>query len=145
MRLLLAATGPNLRSSRAELKRIARDSLQTGAGAPIHRCFESTTAATHIPDGFSPFSSLVSDSFSRNSRAAQALIYVVTTIGKGIMTTRFTWPSWQPPEEALENIAAAIASHWNAAKAYRERLFWPSAESWLRPAYHFTRGGKLIK
>jgi hypothetical protein len=63
----------------------------------------------------------------------------------GSMTTRLTWPLWRPPDEALESVAAAIAAHWNAAKAYREHLFWPAAESWLRSAYHFTNGGKLIK
>ena len=61
------------------------------------------------------------------------------------MTTRLTWPLWRPPEETLETIAAAIASHWNATKTYRERLFWQGPESWLRSAYHFTNGGKLIK
>jgi hypothetical protein len=63
-------------------------------------------------------------------------------------TTRTSWPVWRPPDETLEtldSIAAAIASHWNAAKAYRERLFWPDAASWLEPVYHFTRGGKLIR
>jgi hypothetical protein len=61
------------------------------------------------------------------------------------MTTRTSWPLWQPPNETLEAIAEVAASHWNSAKAYRERLFWTTAESWLRPAYHFTRGGKLIR
>jgi hypothetical protein len=64
-----------------------------------------------------------------------------------MMTTRMGRPLWRPPNEpdTLESIAAAIASHWNAAKAYHERLFWPEAASWLESAYHFTRGGKLIK
>ena len=74
-----------------------------------------------------------------------------------IMTTRTSWPLWEPPNETLETIAAVITSHWNAAaKAYREKTFWPEATSWLgacltpdrrgeSPAYHFTRGGKLIK
>jgi hypothetical protein len=61
------------------------------------------------------------------------------------MTTRTGWPLWEPPAETLEAIAAVVAAHWNDAKAYRERLFWPTAESWLRPAYHFTRGGRLIR
>jgi hypothetical protein len=66
------------------------------------------------------------------------------------MTTRTTWPLWQPPAETLETIAEVVAAHWNAAKAsYRERLFWPTARSWLRDetdnTYHFTSGGKLIK
>jgi hypothetical protein len=66
------------------------------------------------------------------------------------MTTRTTWPLWQPPGETVETIAEVVAEHWNAAKAsYRERLFWPSATSWLRDraggAYHFAKGGKLIK
>jgi hypothetical protein len=61
------------------------------------------------------------------------------------MTPRTSWPSWPPPNETLESIAAVIASHWNAAKAYREQLFWPDAASWLQSAYHFTRGGKLIR
>src|ERR1700733_3392346 len=48
------------------------------------------------------------------------------------MTTRTTWPLWQPPGETLEAIAEVVAEHWNAAKAsYRERLFWPTATSWL--------------
>jgi len=55
------------------------------------------------------------------------------------MTTRLTWPLWQPPEEALETIAAVIAAHWNAGKAYRERSFWPSAESWFRLPFHQRR------
>jgi hypothetical protein len=66
-------------------------------------------------------------------------------------------PLWEPPKETLETIAAALTSHWNAAaKAYREKLFWPEASSWLGaflsrdgrdewPAYHFTKGGRLIK
>ena len=75
-----------------------------------------------------------------------------------IMTTRTGWPLWDPPNETLEAIAAVIASHWNAAaKAYREKLFWPEAASWLdaclggddhrgeSPAHHFARGGRLIK
>ena len=65
------------------------------------------------------------------------------------MTTRTTWPLWQPPAETLEAIAEVVAEQGNAAKAsYRERLFWPSATSWLRDqagAYHFAKGGKLIK
>jgi hypothetical protein len=65
------------------------------------------------------------------------------------MTTRTTWPLWQPPGETLETIAEIVAEHWNATKAsYRERLFWPNATSWLRDqasAYHFANGGKLIK
>jgi hypothetical protein len=71
--------------------------------------------------------------------------------GKIFVTTRMSWPLWQPPDETLEAIAAVVAEHWNAAKAsYRERLFWPTAtnwlrEAWLRDAYHFTNGGKLIK
>ncbi len=59
-------------------------------------------------------------------------MYEVTAGRDGwIMTTRLSWPLWRPPDEALETIAASIASHWNAAKAYRERLFWQGAESWL--------------
>lgn len=74
-----------------------------------------------------------------------------------IMTTRAGWPLWEPPDETVETIAAVITSHWNAAaKAYREKLFWPDDASWLgawltddrrseRPGYHFAKGGKLIK
>ncbi len=65
-----------------------------------------------------------------------------------MIMTRTSWPVWRPPDEKLEtldSIAAAIASHWNAAKAYHERLFWPDAASWLESAYHFTRGGRLIR
>jgi hypothetical protein len=57
-------------------------------------------------------------------------------------------PLWEPPDETLEAIAAVITSHWNAAaKAYREKLFWPDAASWLgeAPTYHFAKGGKLIR
>ena len=68
------------------------------------------------------------------------------------MTTRASWPLWQPPSETLETIAEVVAARWNAAKAcYRESSFWPSATSWTRwlceqtNAYHFTRGGKLIR
>jgi hypothetical protein len=65
------------------------------------------------------------------------------------MTTRTTWPLWQPPGETLDTIAEIVAEHWNTAKAsYRERLFWPNATSWLRDQaddYHFANGGKLIK
>lgn len=62
-----------------------------------------------------------------------------------MMTTRVSWPLWQPSNETLEAIAAVVAAHWTAATAYREQVFWPTAESWLRPVYHFTNGGKLIK
>jgi hypothetical protein len=62
-----------------------------------------------------------------------------------IMTTRTSWPLWQPPNETVETIAEVIASHWNAAKAYRQKSFWPDAGSWLRAGYHFTKGGKLIR
>ena len=67
------------------------------------------------------------------------------------------WPLWQPPSETLETIAEIVAARWNAAKAcYRESSFWPGATSWTHwlcanvdaisaNAYHFTRGGKLIK
>ena len=62
-----------------------------------------------------------------------------------VTTTRTSWPLWRPPDESLESIAEVLTSHWNAAKAYQEHLFWPSAESWVHSAYHFTSGGKLIK
>ena len=62
-----------------------------------------------------------------------------------IMTTRMSWPLWEPPNETLEAIAAVIAAHWNAAKTFREQTFWPDAESWLSPVYHFAKGGKLIR
>jgi hypothetical protein len=61
------------------------------------------------------------------------------------MTTRMSWPLWQPSNETLEAIAAVVAAHWNVAKAYREQLFWPTGGSWFRQVYHFTNGGKLIK
>jgi hypothetical protein len=67
------------------------------------------------------------------------------------MTTRASWPLWQPPSETLEAIAEIVAVRWNAAKAsYCESSFWPTATSWThwlceQDAYHFTRGGKLIK
>ena len=62
-----------------------------------------------------------------------------------IMTTRMSWPLWEPPNETVEAIAAAIAAHWNAAKAFREQTFWPDAASWLDRTYHFAKGGRLIK
>ena len=75
-----------------------------------------------------------------------------------MMTTRASWPLWQVEGvalhscETLETIAEIVAARWNAAKAcYRESSFWPSATSWTNwlcaqpDAYHFTRGGKLIK
>jgi poly(3-hydroxyalkanoate) synthetase len=66
------------------------------------------------------------------------------------MTTRANWPLWHPPDDTLETIARVVAEHWNAAKSYHERSFWPTARSWLREqatatAYHLTSGGKLIK
>jgi hypothetical protein len=69
-----------------------------------------------------------------------------------MMTTRTSWPLWQPPNETLETIADIVAARWNAAKAtYRESSYWPSATAWtnwLREQtndYHFAKGGKLIK
>jgi hypothetical protein len=38
---------------------------------------------------------------------------------------------WQPPRETIEAIAAVLSSHWLAAKAHPERLFWPGTASWL--------------
>jgi hypothetical protein len=83
------------------------------------------------------------------------------------MTTRTSWPLWQVEGvalhscETLETIAEIVAVRWNAAKAcYRESSFWPSTTSWTHwlcanveanvegigaDAYHFTRGGKLIR
>ena len=56
------------------------------------------------------------------------------------MTSRLSWPLWQPPQEALESIAEAIASHWHAAaKAYRGHSFWPSTESWFNLPFHEGR------
>ena len=46
-----------------------------------------------------------------------------------------SWPLWEPPNETLEAIAAAIAARWNAAKAFREQTFWPEAASWLDPTW----------
>lgn len=48
------------------------------------------------------------------------------------MTTRTSWPLWQPSAETLETIAAVVAAHWAAAKSYGERTFWPTASNWLR-------------
>jgi hypothetical protein len=71
-----------------------------------------------------------------------------------MMTTRESWPLWQPPSETLETIAEVVAARWNAAKAcYRESSFWPRGTSWTDWLheqangyhYHFTRGGKLIR
>jgi hypothetical protein len=78
--------------------------------------------------------------------------------------TRASWPLWQVEGvplhscETLEAIAEVVAARWNAAKAcYRESSFWPGTTSWTRwlgtnvsiaidaDAYHFTRGGKLIR
>ncbi len=49
-----------------------------------------------------------------------------------IMTTRTSWPLWQPSAETLDTIAAVVAAHWTAAKSYGERTFWPTATHWLR-------------
>ena len=75
------------------------------------------------------------------------LLGALTDDGKEfIVTTRMSWPLWQPPAETLETIAAVVAEHWNAARtSYRERSFWPTASNWLQDSYHFTNGGKLIK
>ena len=71
-----------------------------------------------------------------------------------MMTTRESWPLWQPPSETLETIAEVVAARWNAAKAcYRDSSFWPRATSWTDWLheqangyhYHFTSGGKLIR
>jgi hypothetical protein len=54
-----------------------------------------------------------------------------------------SWPLWEPPNETLEAIAAVIAAHWNAAKAFREQSFWPDTGSWLKPTWepssHWSR------
>lgn len=55
------------------------------------------------------------------------------------MTTRMSWPLWEPPNETLEAIAAVIAAHWNAAKAFREQSFWPDTGSWLKPTWEPSR------
>jgi hypothetical protein len=75
-----------------------------------------------------------------------------TDEGKTSVTTRMSWPLWQPPAETLESIAAVVAEHWNAAKvSCGQPSFWPTATNWLREAYrltsdyHFANGGKLIK
>ena len=47
------------------------------------------------------------------------------------MPTRTNWPIWRPPNEMFETFAEVIAAHWKAAKARRERRFWPSAQSWF--------------
>ena len=59
------------------------------------------------------------------------------------MTTKTTLRLWQPPGETLEAIADVLTSHWQAAKAHPERLFWPEAANWL--SHHFTSGGKLMR
>jgi hypothetical protein len=56
-----------------------------------------------------------------------------------IMTTRMSWPLWEPPNETLEAIAAVIAAHWNAAKAFREQSFWPDPASWLESTWEPSR------
>lgn len=70
------------------------------------------------------------------------------------MTTNTTLSLWQPPTETLESIASVLMSHWHAAKAHPERLFWPGPASWLHDqalrlgeevAHHLTMGGKLIR
>jgi hypothetical protein len=58
-----------------------------------------------------------------------------------MVTTRTTWRLWQPPGETLEAIADVFSSHWHAAKAQQERLFWPGATNWLhQQAVSFTEG-----
>jgi hypothetical protein len=58
-----------------------------------------------------------------------------------IVTTRTTWRLWQPSGETLEAIADVLTSHWHAAKAPQERLFWPDATNWLhQQAVSLTEG-----
>ncbi len=47
------------------------------------------------------------------------------------MTTTTILRLWEPPSETIEAIAAVLSSHWRAAKAHPERLFWPGTASWL--------------
>jgi hypothetical protein len=58
-----------------------------------------------------------------------------------MMMTRTTWRLWQPPGETLEAIADVFSSHWQAATAPKERLFWPGATNWLhQQAVSLTEG-----
>jgi hypothetical protein len=61
------------------------------------------------------------------------------------MTRKTTLRLWQPPGETLEAIAEVLMSHWQAAKAHPERLFWPGPASWLGGSHHFTSGGRLMR
>ena len=45
-------------------------------------------------------------------------------------TTLSLWQ--QAPSETIEAIASVLMSHWRAAKAHPERLFWPGPASWLQ-------------
>jgi hypothetical protein len=112
---------------------------------PPWRCFEGASFANRIPTSCA-FSSLKGDGFYRNSCPFDALMYGETdfdwpqAMGKvTIMTTRTSWPLWEPPNETLEAIAAEIAAHWNAAKAFREQSFWPDTASWLEPTWEPSR------
>ena len=62
------------------------------------------------------------------------------------MTTRASWPLWQPPADTLETLAEVVASHWNAARTYGERTFWPTATNWLRQATRaYLNNGHLLR
>jgi hypothetical protein len=69
------------------------------------------------------------------------------------MATTKTLQLWEPAGETIEAIAAVLCSHWAAAKAQPEGLFWPDPTSWLRqqaqrlagPAHHLTSGGRLMR
>jgi hypothetical protein len=63
---------------------------------------------------------------------------------------------WRPGGETLEVISEVLSQHWRAAaKLTPTRLFWQAPGRWLKvqppalplevPAYHRTRGGRLIR
>ena len=60
------------------------------------------------------------------------------------MTTRATWRLWQPPGETLETVAEVMTSHWHAAKAAPDPLFWPSATNWLHQQAANLTGGNVF-
>lgn len=49
-----------------------------------------------------------------------------------MMKANSSW--WQPPHETLDAIAAVLMSHWRAAAAHPQRVFWPRPGEWLRGA-----------
>ena len=60
------------------------------------------------------------------------------------MGTKTTLFPWQPPSETIEAIAAVMSSHWRAAKAQPERLYWPGPARWLHSQAMRLAQGRLF-